>query len=123
VVIVGFTTPRGPRRYFGSLLLAVREGTAWRYVGRAGTGFDRAALKSLHALLVPLITKTKPVAAKVPDEASANWVKPKLVGEVKFTEWTAKGEMRHPVFLGLRADKKATDVVREEPKPGVGPGY
>jgi bifunctional non-homologous end joining protein LigD len=91
VVIVGFTAPRGSRRYFGSLLLAVREGKHWRYVGRAGTGFDQAALKSLHALLVPLITKTKPVAPKVPDEASTSWVRPKLVGEVKFTEWTAKG--------------------------------
>jgi bifunctional non-homologous end joining protein LigD len=121
VVIVGFTSPRGSRQYFGSLLLAVREGKEWRYVGRAGSGFDRATLKSLHALLVPLITNKKPVDAKVPGEASTHWVRPKLVGEVKFTEWTAKGEMRHPVFLGLRTDKKATDVVREAPTPGAGP--
>ena len=66
VVIVGFTAPRRSRAYFGSLVLAVREGNAWRYVGRAGTGFDRESLKSLHALMVPLITKTKPVAEKVP---------------------------------------------------------
>jgi bifunctional non-homologous end joining protein LigD len=71
--------------------------------------------------MVPLITETKPVAAKVPDEANTTWVKPKLVGEVKFTEWTSKGEMRHPVFLGLRTDKKATDVVKEVPKPEAGP--
>jgi bifunctional non-homologous end joining protein LigD len=114
VVIVGFTAPRRSRQYFGSLLLAVREGKAWRYVGRAGTGFDRESLKSLHALLVPLITRAKPVAEKVPDAANTTWVRPKLVGEVKFTEWTSKGEMRHPVFLGLRADKKATDVIREK---------
>ena len=50
---------------------------------------------------------------------NTTWVKPKLVAEVKFTEWTSKGEMRHPVFLGLRADKKATDVVREEPKHDI----
>jgi bifunctional non-homologous end joining protein LigD len=122
VVIVGFTAPRRSREYFGSLLLAVRDGKAWRYVGRAGTGFDRETLKSLHALMAPLITTVKPVAEKVPDAANTTWLKPKLVGEVKFTEWTAKGEMRHPVFLGLRTDKKATEVVREKPRPGVGPG-
>lgn len=123
VVIVGFTAPRRSRAYFGSLVLAVREGNRWRYVGRAGTGFDRQSLKSLHALMVPLITKTKPIAEKVPDEANTTWVKPKLVGEVKFTEWTSKGEMRHPVFLGLRTDKKATDVIREIPKRGARPSH
>ncbi len=121
VVIVGFTAPRRSRQYFGALLLAVREGGQWRYVGRAGTGFDREALAAIHAKLVPLITKTKQVAEKVPDLGATTWVKPKLVGEVKFTEWTAKGEMRHPVFLGLRTDKKAEDVVREEPKPSAKP--
>ena len=123
VVIVGFTAPRHSRQYFGSLLLAVRDGKAWRYVGRAGTGFDRELLKSLHALMVPLTTKTKPITEKVPDAANTTWVKPKLVGEVKFTEWTSKGEMRHPVFLGLRTDKKATDVMREIPKSGAGPSH
>jgi bifunctional non-homologous end joining protein LigD len=121
VVIVGFTAPRRSRQYFGSLVLAVREDDHWRYVGRAGTGFDRESLKSLHALLVPLVTKSKPIAEKVPDAANTTWVKPKLVGEVKFTEWTSQGEMRHPVFLGLRTDKKATDVIREIPKPGADP--
>jgi len=123
VVIVGFTAPRRSRPYFGSLVLAVRDGKQWRYVGRAGTGFDRESLKSLHALLVPLITDSKPVDEKVPDAANTTWVKPKLVGEVKFTEWTAKGEMRHPVFLGLRTDKKAIDVIREIPKRGAGPAH
>ena len=119
VVIIGFTAPRRSRQYFGSLLLAVRDGKTWRYVGRAGTGFDQATLKSLHERMVPLITATKPVAEKVPDLGNTTWVKPKLVAEVKFTEWTSKGEMRHPVFLGLRTDKKATDVVREEPKHDI----
>jgi bifunctional non-homologous end joining protein LigD len=123
VVIVGFTAPRRSRQYFGSLLLAVREDNAWRYVGRAGSGFDRTSLKSLHEKLVPLITESKPIAEKVPDAARTTWVKPKLVGEVKFTEWTSKGEMRHPVFLGLRTDKKATDVIREIPKCGAGPRH
>jgi bifunctional non-homologous end joining protein LigD len=63
----------------------------------------------------PLKTIAKPVAAKVRDEAQTAWLRPQLVGEVKFTEWTDQGEMRHPVFLGLRSDKKATDVIREVP--------
>jgi bifunctional non-homologous end joining protein LigD len=68
-------------------------------------------------MLVPLVTKTRPIAEKVPDEANTTWVKPKLVAEVKFTEWTSAGEMRHPVYLGLRTDKKSTEVIREAPKP------
>jgi bifunctional non-homologous end joining protein LigD len=117
VVIVGFTPPRRSRKYFGALVLAVREGKGWTYVGRAGTGFDAARLRDIHALLVPLITDKKAIAAKVPDEANTTWVKPKLVAEVKFTEWTAAGEMRHPVCLGLRTDKPAIEVTRELPKP------
>ena len=117
VVIVGFTAPKGERRFFGSLLLAVRDGKGWKYAGRAGTGFTHATLRELYAKLTPLVTKVKPVAAKVPNEGNTTWVKPKLVAEVKFTEWTAAGEMRHPVFLGLRTDKPATEVTRETPKP------
>lgn len=117
VVIVGFTAPKGERRFFGSLLFAVRDGKAWRYCGRAGAGFTQTSLRELHAKLTPLITKTKPVSAKVPNEANTTWVRPKLVAQVKFTEWTEGGEMRHPVFLGLRTDKKATEVTREVPKP------
>lgn len=64
----------------------------------------------MHQMMVPLITKTKPVPEKVPDAANTTWVKPKLVAEVKFTEWTGAGEMRHPVFLGLRTDKPATEA-------------
>jgi bifunctional non-homologous end joining protein LigD len=117
VVIVGFTAPKGQRRFFGSLLLAVRDGRTWKYAGRAGTGFAQATLRELHDKLVPLITKVKPIAEKVPSEANTTWVKPKLVAEVRFTEWTAAGEMRHPVFLGLRTDKPATEVTRETAKP------
>lgn len=117
VVIVGFTAPRRSRKYFGALVLAVRAGNRWEYAGRAGTGFNAETLRALHAKLVPLITDKKPIAEKVPDEKTTTWVRPKLVAEVKFTEWTKGGEMRHPVFLGLRTDKKPSDVVRELPKP------
>ena len=109
VVIVGFTAPRRSRKYFGALVLAVRDGKGWKYAGRAGTGFNAETLRSLHQMMVPLNTKTKPVPEKVPDAANTTWVRPKLVAEVKFTEWTKAGEMRHPVFLGLRTDKKATE--------------
>jgi bifunctional non-homologous end joining protein LigD len=117
VVIVGFTKPRGQRRFFGSLVLAVRDGKTWKYAGRAGAGFTHASLAELYEELTPLVTKAKPIAAKVPSESSTIWVKPKLVAEVKFTEWTKGGEMRHPVFLGLRTDKPASRVMREVPKP------
>jgi bifunctional non-homologous end joining protein LigD len=117
VVIVGFTAPRRNRKYFGALVLAVREGKGWKYAGRAGTGFNAQTLRSVHEKLVPLITDVKPVPEKVPDAANTTWVRPKLIAEVKFTEWTSAGEMRHPVFLGLRTDKPATEVVREKAKP------
>jgi bifunctional non-homologous end joining protein LigD len=116
VVIAGFTAPRGSRKYFGALVLAVREGNGWRYVGRAGTGFNAETLRTVYEKLAPLITDMKPIPEKVPDAGNTTWVNPELVAEVKFTEWTAAGEMRHPVFLGLRTDKPATEVIREKPK-------
>ncbi len=116
VVIVGFTKPRGSRNCFGALLLAVRDGKRWKYAGRVGAGFSEKSLREIYAKLVPLITRAKPIDKKVPSEANTTWVKPKLVAEIKFTEWTAGGEMRHPVFLGLRTDKPASEVIREVPK-------
>jgi bifunctional non-homologous end joining protein LigD len=115
VVIVGYTQPRRSRKYFGALALAVRDraGKRWVYVGHVGTGFDQAALKSLHATMLPLRTDKRPFDQKVKDEGATTWLKAALVAEVKFTEWTTDGEMRHPVFLGLRTDKEALDVVRE----------
>jgi bifunctional non-homologous end joining protein LigD len=117
VVIAGFTAPRRSRPYFGALVLAVRDGKQWRYIGHVGTGFSHATLEELHGRLVPLRTASSAFRERVKDEAMTTWVKPKLVAEVKFTEWTTGGEMRHPVFLGLRDDKRAEDVVREEEKP------
>jgi bifunctional non-homologous end joining protein LigD len=113
-VIVGFTAPRRTRPRFGALVLAVREGKAWRYVGHVGTGFSHATLEELYAKMVPLRATKSPFTQRIKDEALTTWVKPKLVAEIKFTEWTSGGEMRHPAFLGLRDDKKALDVVLEE---------
>ena len=115
VVVVGYTAPRRSRKYFGALVLAVRESSQWQYVGHAGTGFDEETLQMLYNKMQPLKTKAKPFTVKVKDEAQTTWLRPQLVAEVKFTEWTDRGEMRHPVYLGLRGDKKATDVMREVP--------
>jgi len=115
-VIVGYTEPRRSRQYFGSLVLAVRDKSKkrWVYAGRVGTGFDHAALKSLYGTMQRLRTEKKPFDQKVKDENATMWLILKLVGEVKFTEWTSEGEMRHPAFLGLRTDKKGLDVIREQ---------
>ena len=114
-VIVGYTKPRRSRKYFGSLALAMRDKAKkrWVYAGNVGAGFDEAELKSLYEKMRSLQTGTKPFDHKVKHENETTWIVPRLVGEVKFTEWTSDGEMRHPVFLGLRTDKKALDVIRE----------
>jgi bifunctional non-homologous end joining protein LigD len=114
VVIVGFTKPRGSRQYFGALALALRKRNSWRYVGHTGTGFSAAILKTLHARLKRLVRPKKPFRQSIPNERSTTWVRPKLVCEVKFTEWTKDGQMRHPAFVGMRGDKPATNVVREK---------
>jgi bifunctional non-homologous end joining protein LigD len=115
VVIVGYTRPRRSRKYFGSLALAVRDKAKkrWIYAGHVGTGFNEAMLKSLYGKMRPLETGRKPFGQKVKHGNDTTWLVPKLVGEVKFSEWTRDGEMRHPAFLGLRTDKRALDVVRE----------
>jgi bifunctional non-homologous end joining protein LigD len=116
VVIVGYTEPRRSRKFFGSLVLAIRDKAkkCWVYAGHVGTGFDQAALKSLYGTMQPLRTDKKPFDQKVRNEAATTWLIPKLVGEVRFTEWTSESEMRHPVFLGLRTEKKANEVIREQ---------
>ena len=116
VVIAGFTAPRRSRLHFGALVIALRDGKVWRYIGHVGTGFSHATLEQLHGQLSRLQTPSSPFTARVKDEAVTTWVKPRLVAEVKFTEWTSAGEMRHPVFLGLREDKRAEDVVLEREK-------
>ena len=110
VVVAGFTAPRRTRPFFGALVLAVRENDAWRYIGHVGTGFNHETLKKLYARLVKLKAARSPFPARVKDEAVTTWVRPSLVAEVKFAEWTSKGELRQPVYLGLRADKRSKDV-------------
>jgi bifunctional non-homologous end joining protein LigD len=116
VVIAGFTAPKRSRPFFGALVLALRENSTWRYIGHVGTGFSHQTLEELHRKLVKLKSAKSPFTARVKDEAVTTWVKPSLVAEVKFTDWTSSGEMRHPVYLGLRADKRAEDIIREREK-------
>ena len=103
-VVGGFTEPEGSRKYFGALLLGLYRNGDFIYVGRAGGGFDDEALAQTYDELQPLITK-KPLFKEVPAEIrKATWVKPFLVCEVRFTEWTSDKRLRAPVFLGFRDD-------------------
>jgi bifunctional non-homologous end joining protein LigD len=112
-VIGGFTEPSGARHYFGALLLGVYSRGKLEYVGKVGTGFDEETLKSLYKKFRPL----KRVASSfdtVVKEKGATFVAPKLVAQVGYTEWTGDGKLRHPTYLGLRDDKEAKDVKRQE---------
>jgi bifunctional non-homologous end joining protein LigD len=113
VVIAGWTEPRGSREKFGALVLGVYDKGKLRYVGHVGTGFDQELLDVVYRKLKPLETTRSPFATKPPSNAPVHWVRPHLVAEVKFGEWTKDGLMRQPVFVGLRTDKKPEDVVRE----------
>ena len=114
-VIVGFTDPKGSRSGFGSLLLAVNEGGKLRYAGSVGTGFNDALLRSLKEKLAALATERAPIDP-VPRGVKGHWVRPKLVAEVAFTEWTSDGRVRHPVFHGLRTDKEPEAITVEKAK-------
>jgi bifunctional non-homologous end joining protein LigD len=109
-IIAGFTIPGGSRLHFGSLVLAVRKGNTLKYIGQTGTGFNSTTLKEINELLKPLVMKKSPFDSSVEINIPFTPVKPILVCEVKFTEITNDGKLRHPVFLRLRDDKKAKDV-------------
>jgi bifunctional non-homologous end joining protein LigD len=124
-VVGGWTEPRHTRSYFGALLLGVHDDTtgSLTYVGHTGTGFDQAELKRVSKLLKGREIPRSPFATQPKTNEPAHWVRPDLVAQVRFTEWTADAKLRHPVYLGLRDDKRASDVRREEPvMAGVRPG-
>jgi bifunctional non-homologous end joining protein LigD len=114
LVIGGFTEPHGSREGFGALLVGYYEDGDLRYAGKVGTGYDDEVLVRLRERLDRLARRTSPFADEV-KETEVTWVQPKLVGEFGFTEWTEGGKLRHPRFLGLRRDKKPTEVGREWP--------
>ena len=116
VVIAGFTQPRNTRKFFGSLLLGVYDGEELVYVGHTGSGFNGKSLEAVHKKLQPLIVDHSPFDKKPKTNMPPTWVKPKLVCEIKFSEWTKDRMARHPIFMGLRDDKKAKDVIFEKPK-------
>ena len=117
MVIGGYTEPQGTRSGFGALLIGVYEAGVLRYSGKVGTGFNDKTVLTLFRKLqrleqdkAPFVNPPRGFEAK-----GAHWVKPTLVAEVQFMEWSDVGALRHPAFIGLRADKRATDVIREEP--------
>ena len=112
-VIGGYTDPQGERTDFGALLIGYYRRKKLVYAGQVGTGFDEDLLQSLGRKLRKLEEDRSPFAVQSPSGKSLHWVRPRLVGEVEFTEWTEDGKLRHPRFLGLRRDKKPTQVVRE----------
>lgn len=114
-VIGGYTEPRGSRKGFGALLLGLYQGSKLYYVGHVGTGFDTKMLASLTAQLKKMERPASPFANIVTSNTKPHWVEPKLVAQIRFTEWTRDNVLRQPAFLGLRADKKPKDCVREVP--------
>ncbi len=112
-VIAGFTEPGGARKYFGALVLGIYEGDKLLYVGHVGGGFSEKDLKNVSQKLEPLIRKECPFIVKPETNAPVTWVRPELVCEVALSGWTDDDAMRQPVFLRLREDKAAREVVRE----------
>jgi DNA ligase D-like protein (predicted ligase) len=113
LVIGGWTEPKGSRQRFGALLVGHYDAKGLRYAGKVGTGFDDATLQRLGDELERRERPTAPfVDAKLP---RARWAEPELVAQIAFTEWTRDGRLRHPRYEGLRDDKPASEVVREEP--------
>ena len=112
-VIGGYTEPRNSRQHIGALLLGYYDDDRFIYVGHTGGGFTRAGLGEMYKLLHPLEQKTSPFEETPKTNERAHWVRPKVVVEVKFSEWTADRRLRQPIYLGVRDDKSARDVGRE----------
>ncbi len=114
-IICGYTKPTGSRKYFGALVLGMlNEESKLKYIGNCGTGFTDETLKNIYDDLNQRILVKKPLTEKVNQEKTVTWVRPELVCEVNYTEWTEDGHLRHPVFKGLREDKNAEDVITNE---------
>jgi bifunctional non-homologous end joining protein LigD len=125
-VIGGYTPPSGSRGYFGALLVGYFRDKQLIFAGKVGTGFSFESLRSLYTRFQPLIISESPFANLLNRRTGAyagglsaaemrrcTWVKPRLVCQVRFAEWTRDGYLRQPAFLGLREDKAASEVVRE----------
>jgi bifunctional non-homologous end joining protein LigD len=116
VIITGFTEPRKTRQYFGALLLGVYKDEELIYIGHTGSGFNKKSLEAIYKKLQPLVIDTPPFPHPPKTNMPATWVKPKLVCEIKFTEWTKDLQARHPIFMGLREDKDPKQITVENSK-------
>ena len=114
-VVGGFTEPRGARVGFGALLIGYYEGDEFVYAGKLGTGFDTQLLRDLHAALVASEIPAAPFTRGTDlPKKHAHWVRPEIVVDVAFMQWTSEGKLRHPRFIRVRDDKAPRDVVREQ---------
>jgi len=114
LVIGGFTDPRGSRVGLGALLVGYFERGTLVFAGKVGTGFDRKLLLELRARLDALEIPETPFTKAVGlPRSGAHWVRPEIVAQIAFIEWTVHGKLRHPRLVGIREDKIARDVVRE----------
>jgi bifunctional non-homologous end joining protein LigD len=109
VVIGGYTQPRGSRSHFGALVVGLYRDKQLHYVAHVGGGFNQRSLAELFKLMQPLKTKASPFVDAPKTNEPVQWIKPKLVAEAKFSEWTADQRLRHPIFVGLREDKAPED--------------
>lgn len=117
VVVGGYTQPRNSRSYLGALVVGLYQDGELHYVAHTGGGFNQKTLEHVYKLMQPLKTNTSPFVETPKTNEPVQWIKPKLVAQVKFSEWTADRRMRHPIFLGLRSDKKPSECVFETKKP------
>lgn len=114
VLICGFTEPKGSRKYFGAIILGNYVEGKLHYCGHVGTGFSDKTLKDLFQLFKPLITKNCPFEGIPKTNTPATWLKPELICEIKYTEKTKDDVFRHPVYMGLRSDKNADDLLDQK---------
>lgn len=120
-IIAGYTQPGGSRKYFGALILASNDNNKLTYIGHTGTGFNHQSLKEMYELLQPLVQEDSPFDEKIKTNMPVTWVKPLLICEVKYSEITTDGKLRHPVFLHLREDKNLNEVTMANIKPVAKP--
>jgi bifunctional non-homologous end joining protein LigD len=130
-VVGGFTLPKNSRQYFGAMLIGYFRRGKLFYAGKVGTGFNQRLLETLHARFLKIKRKACPFVNLPLDHksrfgtgmtrsemAEVTWLKPQLVAQIKFAEWTDDGLLRQPVFLGMRTDKPAREVRREADPAG-----
>jgi bifunctional non-homologous end joining protein LigD len=117
-VVGGFTDPQRSRVGLGALLVGYYDGDRLAYAGKVGTGYTRQTLLDLRRRLGAIEQNRSPFATGQPPSGSGvHWVRPKLIADIAFAEWTANGPLRQPRFEGLRTDKRPTECRRERPRP------